>query len=165
MSITETGLGSDAREEVEHRLPQRVGDRNIRVIEDVCTVLARVQGDDLRRLRSGLVEDLKEIAGLTVDLTRHEQLRDPKIVRLLRDGEASVEVDPGHPDEPFSVESPAERVERLHRAQAGAAHDDPLRSGLAQAVDDEREIPPAAQIVPSGAAELPAGDSSPGGCT
>jgi len=58
-------LGSDAREEVEHRLPELVGDRNIRVSQDLRAVLARVQGDDLGRLWSGLVEDLKEIAGLT----------------------------------------------------------------------------------------------------
>ena len=93
-------LGSDAREEVEDRLPKRVGDRNIRVGEDVRAVLARVQGNDLGRLWSGLVEELKEIASLTVDLARHEELRDPKAVRLLRDGDASVEIDPRDPDEP-----------------------------------------------------------------
>lgn len=42
LSITETGLGSDAREEVEDRLTELVGDRNIRVGEDVRPVLARV---------------------------------------------------------------------------------------------------------------------------
>ena len=78
MSIADTGLGSCAREEVEHRLPQRVGDRNIRVGEDVPAVLARIEGDDVGRLWSGLVEDPKEIDGRIVDLTRHEQLRDPQ---------------------------------------------------------------------------------------
>jgi hypothetical protein len=40
-------LGSDAREEVEHSQPELVGDRNIRVSQDLRAVLARVQGDDL----------------------------------------------------------------------------------------------------------------------
>jgi len=36
-----------------------------------------------------------------------------------------------------------------------------VRSGLAQAVDDEREIPPAAHIVPAGATELPTRTAPP----
>jgi hypothetical protein len=63
------------------------------------------------RLRRGLLEDLKKISGLTVELTRDERLWDPKTPHLLGDWNASIEIDPRDPDETLCVESLAECIE------------------------------------------------------